>query len=226
MANRAVILGSTGLVGGHVLTLTCADAAYTNVLTLGRRDMPRAHEKHMHRVVDFSKSETLKDAFGTHDDVYCCLGTTIKTAGSRSAFRAVDYDYPRLAAELAKAAGTTQFLLVSALGANPYSSMFYNRVKGEVEQALTALQLESLSIFRPSLLLGERQEFRLGERLVSGPMRAVAKLMLGPLRKYRGIDAKDVARAMLNVAKRHEPGTHVYESDRIAELANAKLSGV
>jgi uncharacterized protein YbjT (DUF2867 family) len=152
------------------------------------------------------------------DDVFCCLGTTIKKAGSQEAFRRVDFTFAYEAAQLAANNGAAQFLLVSALGANANSSVFYNRVKGETEDAIAALPFVSVSIFRPSLLLGERAEFRLGERIAEPVMKALSFLLIGSLRKYRAIEARTVAAAMIEVAKAQPKGVNVYESDRIQEV--------
>ena len=174
--------------------------------------------QHVHRVLDFERLDPF-DSLERADDVFCCLGTTIDKAGSRAEFRKVDFDYVVRAGKFAKKAGAAQFLVVSALGANPESALFYNRIKGETEAALRALGLPALHVFRPSLLLGKRDEVRVGERLATLPLRAVGPLMLGPLRRYRAIDANVVARVMLCVAERELSGMHIYESERIVELS-------
>lgn len=214
---RATLFGPTGLVGGHCLALLVESPIYERVTTVGRRSVQLESSKHDHRLLDFDAPNAFA-SLERADDVYCCLGTTIRNAGSRERFRKVDFDYVVAAGSYTKSHGAARFLVVSALGADPRSSVFYNRVKGETEEALKALGLPELHIFRPSLLLGERVEFRLGERLAAVPARAFSPLLLGPLRKYRPIEAEVVARAMLEVATTGRPGTHVYESDRIAEL--------
>src|SRR5437899_2740652 len=143
---RAVLLGATGLVGGHCLDLLARESAYARVVSLVRREVPPASEKHDVSVIDFGNPSSYERLFQACDDVYCCLGTTIKKAGSQSAFRTVDYTYPLQVAERATRAGVHQFLLVSALGANPESGVFYNRVKGELERDLQKLGLRALHI--------------------------------------------------------------------------------
>ena len=150
------------------------------------------------------------------DDVFCCLGTTIKKAGSQEAFRQVDLSLVVSIAEVLRRRGALQFIVISSMGANPDSRVFYSRVKGEMERAVQALGYPCLRIIRPSLLLGHRQEFRLGEKfgVLLAPL--IAPLMLGAMRKYRPVQADAVARFMVRVAQ-EEPrlGVHWYESDRI-----------
>jgi uncharacterized protein YbjT (DUF2867 family) len=145
-------------------------------------------------------------------------------AGSREAFRRVDYDYPLALGRAARAAGAQKFLVVTALGADAKSRIFYNRVKGEVEQALAGLGFPELHVFRPSLLLGERGERRPAERIAMALAKPLGKVLVGPLEKYRAIDAAHVARAMVLVGlePREALGVTVYDSDRIASLARAQ----
>ena len=146
------------------------------------------------------------------DAVVCALGTTIKVAGSQEAFRRVDYDYPLALARLGLAAGAKQFVLVSALGANAKSPVFYNRVKGELEDAVRSLGYASVAIVRPSLLLGARREFRLGEEIA----KRFGFLAPG---KYRPVEARAVANALVTAVREQQPGVRVIESDEIRELA-------
>jgi uncharacterized protein YbjT (DUF2867 family) len=155
------------------------------------------------------------------DDVFCCLGTTIRAAGSREAFRGVDFGYVVGAAQAAAENGARQLLLISAVGADPGSRVFYSRVKGEVEDAVGELPFRGTQIFRPSLLLGKREQFRLGERIAALALPLVSFLLVGPARKYRPIKASAVAAAMLKVATTEPPGVNVFESNRIAALAAA-----
>jgi uncharacterized protein YbjT (DUF2867 family) len=154
------------------------------------------------------------------DDVFCCLGTTIKRAGGRDAFRAVDYDLPVKLAQVTRDCGADHFSLVSSLGADPNARSFYLRVKGETERAISAVGIRSLAFLRPSLLLGSREERRLGEsfgRIVATTLRP---LLVGSLRRYRAIDARDVAVAMVLVAASTPYGTHVVESEAISKIVH------
>jgi uncharacterized protein YbjT (DUF2867 family) len=213
----ALLLGATGLVGGHCLRLLLHEPAYTRVHALGRRPLGRAHPKLVEHVADFDRlGETAPEVRA--DDVFCCLGTTIAVAGSRQAFRRVDHDYVVAGARLALANGAKRFLLVSALGADERSRVFYNRVKGEAERDVSALGFEGVVILRPSLLLGERAERRRGEEMGKRVIRVIGPLLVGPLRKYRGIEAETVARAMVRQALANPTGVHVVESDQVSRL--------
>ena len=152
------------------------------------------------------------------EDVFVALGTTIKKAGSQQAFYRVDYNYPFQVAYLAQQRGAQRFLMVSALGANAASRVFYNRVKGEAENAIRELGLPKVWFFRPSLLLGERAESRPGEKLGQAIGKWIAPLLVGRLRRYRPIEADAVAAAMVYTAT-HEVPPGVIESDEIARLA-------
>ena len=214
----ALLLGATGLVGGHCLDLLLNDSAYGKVVVLGRRLVRTEHAKLEQHVVDFEHPSDFASLMLARD-VFSCLGTTIKKAGSKENFRRVDFTYQLGTARLAAEQGARELLLVSALGADARSSIFYNRVKGELEEAVSKLAYEAVNIFRPSLLLGERAEFRLGESVAELPMRYVSFLMVGPLRKYRPVHARAVAAAMLEVSKEQRTGTNIFESDRIRQIA-------
>lgn len=218
----ALLLGATGLVGGHVLDLLLHDPAYGSVLVLGRRAVAREHPRLRQEVVDFDR---VRDFAGEvrAQDVFCCLGTTIRAAGSREAFRRVDLDYPRAVAEAAARNGAERFLLVSALGADAGSSVFYNRVKGEAEDAVRTLPFQEVAILRPSLILGERAERRPAEALAQRLAPRLSPLLRGPLRRYRAVEAEVVARAMLRLAKSGGRGVRVVESDGIQALGGEEL---
>ena len=153
------------------------------------------------------------------DDVYCCLGTTIKKAGSKDNFRKVDFHYPLELAKIAKKNNVPQFNIVTAMGADAKSSIFYNKVKGEVEEAIIKLKIDNTNIFRPSLLMGDRKESRKGEKIGIALAKIINPLMVGPLRKYRGIKATDVARAMLINSKMPKEGLSIFSSDQIYDIA-------
>ncbi|HSX70792.1 MAG TPA: oxidoreductase, partial [Pseudomonas sp.] len=156
-------------------------------------------------------ADLLPQLDGRIDAAFCCLGTTIKQAGSQEAFRAVDHDLVLAFARRARELGARHFLVVSAMGANAQSSVFYNRVKGEVEEALKAMDWPQLTIARPSLLLGPRREFRLGERLAAPLLRWIPG-------RYRGIEAAVLARAMWRLALEESDGVRVVESDQLRRL--------
>lgn len=216
-SKTAIVAGSTGLIGSHILSQLLADARYGKVIALSRKALPISHPKLQIVAVTL---DSLSDVAPTliADDWFCALGTTIRQAGSQEAFRKVDYDYPLALGKQAAASGAEQFLLVSAIGAYSASSIFYSRVKGEVERDLCQLGLPKLHVFRPSLLLGERTEHRRVEKLWGVLMKGLNPLLLGRFRKYRAIQAADVATAMIRAANRPgKPGVHLYEGKQMFE---------
>ncbi len=212
MSRTALVAGATGLVGSHVLELLLADPQWSHVVTVGRRKPSQQHAKLEHRVLDLSGIERVSDLPHVAD-VFCCLGTTIKRAGSQPAFRLVDHDFVVGLARAGLRAGATQFLLVSAIGADPESRVFYSRVKGETEAAIRKLSYRGIQIFRPSLLLGDRSEFRLGERIAMLGAPMLPALLFGRLRRYRPIQAAGLAQAMIRIAKEEPRGPNVFEYD-------------
>jgi uncharacterized protein YbjT (DUF2867 family) len=222
MASRsAVLLGASGLVGGHLLRLLVDEPAYTEVCVLTRRPLGLEGGNVRETVIDFENPESYRGRLAV-DDVFCCLGTTIKKAGSQEEFRKVDFDAPVAVARAARSEGARQFLIVTAVGADPKSRVFYSRVKGEVEAALTTLEFpKGLKIFRPSMLIGERAERRPAARMAMAVMSATRGIFVGGMTVYRAIDAADVARAMLHAAMREEGGKPVeaYEGKRLFEMA-------
>jgi uncharacterized protein YbjT (DUF2867 family) len=195
-----------------VLALLLADARWSRVTTVGRRTTAQQHDKLEQRVLDLGELETVSDLPHSHD-VFCCLGTTIKQAGSQPAFRQVDHTFVVGLARAGLRAGATQFLLVSAIGADPESRVFYSRVKGETEAAIRRLPYQAVQIFRPSLLLGARPEFRLGERIATLGAPLLPALLFGRLRRFRPIQAATVARAMVAIAHEAPRGPNVFEYD-------------
>jgi uncharacterized protein YbjT (DUF2867 family) len=218
MNRKAVMAGATGLIGKELLHLLLENPSYTSVTSLVRRPTGIQHPKLHEVVIDFN-SLNISEVDLTGADVFCTLGTTIKKAGSQAAFRQVDYTYPLSLGSMAKDSGAKQFFIVTAMGADRTSKVFYNRVKGEVEEALQGLGLSALKIFRPSLLLGDREEFRFGERTAALVSSFIAPLFIGPLKKYKPIQARNVAKAMVFAAQQSLPSVQVFESDKIAEAS-------
>ena len=214
----ALVAGASGLVGSQVLRLLLEDPAYSRVTVLARRELPVSHNKLEQRIATFDRLAQIADFPRVHD-VFCCLGTTMKQAGSPDAFRKVDFTYVVELARVAVRHRASQFLVVTAVGADPQSRILYSRVKGETEEALRRLQFESIQIFRPSLLVGARARSRPAERLAGLLSPLVAWAFMGPLSRYRPIKARAVARAMVRVAREAPRGTHVYESKEIRRHA-------
>jgi len=207
----ALVVGASGLIGSFLLERLLDSPAYARVTVWARRPLAVTHPKLTVEIVDFAK---LEERRVEAQDVFCCLGTTIKQARSQDAFRRVDHDYPVALAKAAARDGAKRLLVVSALGASPRSGVFYNRVKGEMEAAVCAARVAQTSLFRPSLLSGPRKEERTGEKIG-----LVIGKVLGPLLgRYRPIHADLVAVAMQKVAEQDLPG-RIYESNEIRALA-------
>ena len=207
---RVLLAGATGLVGSQVLQRLLADTRCTAVVAPVRRPLPLQHPRLSAPLLDFD-APPLQAPWWQVDAAICTLGSTLKQAGSRQAFARIDHGYPLAIARAVKMHGCTVFALNSAMGANPRSRLFYNRVKGELEAALQAQDWPQLTIVRPSLLLGPRREFRLGERLAAPLMRWIPG-------KYRGIEAAVLARALWRLALEEGEGTRIVESDELRRL--------
>ncbi len=208
----AILAGASGLVGREILHGLLADKAVAAVHTLGRRPLAQQHAKHLHHVVDFAALTALPPAH----EVYLALGTTIKVAGSQAAFRAVDHDANLAVARQALAAGATRAGLVSAMGADARSSLFYNRVKGETEDDMHSLGFATLAIARPSFLAGDRES--LGQPVRSGEGLALrVSQWLKPLipANYRSVDVRKVAAALLQLVPAGRTGTQVVPSGEL-----------
>lgn len=207
----ALIAGSTGLIGSQLLQLLLNDDYYDRVKAISRKPLEITHPKLENIVLDFDRLAEHHDKLKA-DDVFCCLGTTIKKVKTKEKFRKVDFDYPVELAKLTKTNGAEQYLLVSALGADKNSKIFYNQVKGEVEEAIGHVGFKSYHIFRPSLLMGDRNESRSGEE--AGKVFFKYFGFLVPV-KYKGIDSIKVARAMQQLAAKHPQGMHIHESKEL-----------
>lgn len=215
----ALVAGATGLVGGHLVRQLIEDPAYVRVVVLARRPLDGPNSPKLQTIIaDFDALEYAMTAIAA-DDAFCALGTTIKKAGSQAAFRKVDHDYILAFARAAKSAGTKRFLLVSAIGADASSSIFYSRVKGETERDVSALGFEALHIFRPGLLLGERAERRTLEGIGMSLAPLLNPLMLGPARAYRSIEGETLARGMRGAARGNGKGIFIHAHDSILHHA-------
>jgi uncharacterized protein YbjT (DUF2867 family) len=209
MSRTALLAGPTGLVGQHLLKRLLANPRYQRVKALSRR--PLGHEEAKLELVqtdykDLAQLGAKLDA----DDVFCCLGTTMRKAGSRAAFERVDYHMVVDLARAAKAAGAKQFLVVSAVGASSRSPAFYSRVKARMEQAVADTEFDAVHILRPSLLLGERAEQRIAEDIAQRLVPLILPLFVGPLKKYKPVKADEVAAAMEQLAASQARGMHIH----------------
>ena len=203
-----LLAGATGLTGELLLDRLLNEPTVERVLAPSRK--PLADHPHLENPVG-DPAVFLPQLSGPVDVAFCCLGTTIKQAGSEEAFRAVDHDMVVAFAKRAREMGARHLIVISAIGADPESSIFYNRVKGEMEQSLRAQDWPQLTIARPSLLIGERLEERPAEKIAG----LFSKLIPG---KYHGIEACELARALWRLALEDQQGVRVIESDEVRKL--------
>lgn len=218
MASRsALVAGATGLVGGHVVERLAESADVGRVVVLVRKKTGKwPSAKVEEKVVDYDALDP--SAFAGVTEVYACLGTTIKKAGSQDAFRKVDHDYTLAVANGAKAAGVERFAVVSSVGANASSSSFYLRVKGETDEAIDKIHFPTLVIARPSMLVGNREETRPGEKAGIAISKAFSFAMVAGLRKYRPIEARRVAHAVVRAMR--ETGHRVLQHEDLVKLSS------
>jgi uncharacterized protein YbjT (DUF2867 family) len=212
----ALVLGATGLIGGALIRQLLEHPQFDRVVALTRRPLALQHPRLEEEIIDFDRPDPAKIR---GDVLFCAIGTTLKKAGSKEAQYRIDGIYPYEIGRIARENGLKKYLLVSSLGADAVASNFYLKTKGELEEKLRTLGFPSLVIVRPSILLGERTENRPGEKIGIVFARLLAPVLTGRLRKYRGIEAADVARALIALATANLPGVHVFESDRLTELA-------
>ena len=209
----ATVIGATGLIGGHLVEQLQADETFANIRVIVRRPVRFSQRKVEVKLVNFADPESFKLAMEGSDVVFCAVGTTqAKVKGNKEAYRKVDYDIPVNAARFCAETRCPQFLLVSSVGADSRSNNFYLKLKGEVEDAVQQQPIKSITIFRPSLLLGNRQESRPGEKIAQVVMPVFSFFLIGKLRKYKPVQARDVAAAMINAAKNAKPGRFILET--------------
>jgi uncharacterized protein YbjT (DUF2867 family) len=213
----ALLFGATGLVGNYCLKELLESPLYSTIKVFNRRKMEINHPKIKEYLVDFNDIETYADWI-VGDDVFCCLGTTRKKAGSKEAFSKVDYTYVLELAKIAAKNRANQFLLVSSMGADKDSMIFYSQVKGKIEDAIQNLEDWSVHIFRPSLLLGNRNETRMGEGLAMAASRLFNLVTDRIAPQYSAIRAEQVAVGILKAAQRVDNGVFIYESDEIQKM--------
>lgn len=211
----AVVLGATGLIGSHLLEQLLADDSFGIVRILVRKPVAVQHTKLQNVITDFANYEQYQKDLGTGDCIFCCIGTTnAQVKGNKTEYRKIDFDIPVNAARFGKEAGFQQFLIVTAASANSNSRIFYNRLKGEVEEVIATFSYQALHIFRPSFLLGNRAEQRMGERIVKSIFKAIAFLLPS---SWKPIEAADVAKAMIATAKKGKAGMNIYYFKEMTE---------
>ena len=217
----AVVLGSTGLIGSQLLQLLLDDNDFTTVRIVVRKPVTLSHPKLLVHVVAFNDYADMKEKIGMAHSIFCCVGTTQKkVGGDKNAYRKVDYDIPVNSAHAGIENGCKKYLLVSSVNANKDSRNFYLQLKGTVEEAISKLPFESVHLFRPSILIGNRDEVRPGEKIAQVSMKWLSFLFQGSLKKYKPIDSLDVAKAMIATAKKDAKGVKIYEYAEIKSAAN------
>ena len=212
MMKAAILLGSTGLVGSELVRLLAASPRYGSILLLNRRPLGHVDPKVSERIIDFDTPD-LTDISG--HDLYCAFGTTRRKAGSRAALQRIDCEYPTTIATHLREQGVERIFLVSSVGAKTGAASFYLRTKGRLERNIIGLGFTQTVIARPSLLLGEREEFRLGEQIAAVLMKLLTPIMWGSLRKYRPVAAINVARSLVQAANSRETGVKFIASDQM-----------
>jgi len=219
LKRTAIVFGATGLTGSNLAEELAETEVYDKILIFTRRKSQVSHPKFREIEFDITNIEAVKEEI-KGDDLFCCLGTTIKKAGSQEAFRKVDLEAPAKIASIAAENGVNQFIVISSIGADPGSRNFYLRTKGQMEQAVQKEPFKAVVILRPSMITGKRNEYRLAEEAGKMIFRPLEKLLFGKLRKYCSIKSKTIARAMVNIALTPQDKI-VFESNEIQELAGA-----
>ena len=218
MKKTAIILGATGLTGSILLEKLLNDDRYETIKLFSRKEIDGLPSKVNQYVGNLFELENFRADF-TGDEVYCCIGTTAKKTPDKAVYTAIDYGIPVASAKLAKENGISTFLVVSALGANAKSSIFYNKTKGEMERDVLSEKIDHTYILQPSIIEGKRNEQRIGEKMGLVLFKLVQPLFFGKLKKYRITEAEHIAQAMINLVN-STSGAQIITSDKIKEIAN------
>jgi hypothetical protein len=218
MAYKAIIIGASGLIGSTLLDILLTQPEYTEVFVLVRKEIAVKHKKLTQLVVDFDKLDDYADVITGHA-IFCCLGTTKKNTPDKNTYRKIDHDYPVKLAQIGAKNGVEQFHIVTALGADPNSSIAYPKLKGETEEDVKKSGIKSIYIYQPSMITGDRKENRPLEKIITVIMRVIDPLLIGSLKKYRSIPAKTIAMAMFKQSLTNNEGIFAYPSDKIKQIA-------
>jgi uncharacterized protein YbjT (DUF2867 family) len=218
MTNKAIIVGASGLIGSKLLNILLNSNGYDEVLSIARKKTRVTNTKLTQLVIDFDHLDNYAQSI-TGNALFCCLGTTKKQTPNLTDYRKIDHDYPVKLAEIALKNGVEQYHLVSSMGANAKSSSFYLKMKGDTEEDLKKVDLNSLFVYQPAMLIGHRKKARTGEWLMFGLMKLIDPLLLGSLKKYRSIPAQTVAMAMFKQSLKNKTGVFTYTSDKIKQLS-------
>ena len=212
----ALIFGSSGLVGSHLIDLITQDNNYSKIKLYVRSEPKKVNSKFEIIKVDFNKLEDYKDSING-DDCFFCIGTTRKNTPDKNEYIKVEYNLPVSVAKIAKLNSVNNFIYISSLGANPNATSLYLKNKGKAEEELVKLNFTNLSILRPSILVGNRKENRLGEKIGIFAMKTFSPLFFGNMKKYKPINVENVAKSMLQVAQKHYQ-KNIFESDEIVKI--------
>ncbi len=218
MSNKAVIAGASGLTGGHLLRSLLNAPEYDEVLVLVRKELPITHPKLVQLIIDFDQLHAFANAINGKA-AFCCLGTTKAKTPDAKAYHRIEHDIPIELAQLASANGVPQFHYMSSVGADAASGNSYLKGKGQTENAISKLPFKALHIYRPSVLTGDRDELRLGEKLAGAVMKIIDHLLIGDLKRYQSIPAATVARAMYKMSLKKDEGVFIHPSHHIKQLA-------
>jgi uncharacterized protein YbjT (DUF2867 family) len=213
-SKSALVLGASGLVGQNLTKILIDSSEYNEITLLLRKKLYIDSDKIHQEIVDFDNLGKYHSLFNV-DSVFCCLGTTIKIAKTKDNFIKIDLEYPVASAQITKQSGKGRFFVISAMGSDEKSKIFYNSVKGILERKLKELNLNSLHIFRPSILMGDRKEFRLGESIALALCKVLPFVFIGALKKYKPTKTTDLALAMYKASLSDNKGTCVHESEEI-----------
>ncbi len=216
----ATVFGATGLVGEQIIYELIQHPEFSRIKAITRKPLAMEHNKLLESVVDFDNWDGVEQAI-EGEVVFCALGTTMKKAGSKEKFRYIDFELPLKIALAAHKKGVEKFFVVSSIGADSKSNNFYLRTKGELEEALKDIPFKSLAVFRPSLLLGKRKEFRFGEKIGIMLYKLLKFLFVGPMKKYKGVHASSVAKAMVRLAD-YRLEYRIVESSEIRDISKRK----
>jgi uncharacterized protein YbjT (DUF2867 family) len=218
MTKTALVVGASGLVGRALVFELLKSKDYLKIIVLVRTDLVLKHPKLEQHIIDFDNLQNYSNIINA-DDVFCCLGTTYSQTPDKALYRKIDLVYPLTVAQIALQNQASHFIMVSAMGADKNSKIFYNRLKGEAEEAILQLNYPSISIVRPALLLGSRKKIRPVEQLAQYIFMVINPLMIGPLKMGKAIKAEIVARAMLKLAKQSKKGKQIYMNNELFDLA-------
>jgi uncharacterized protein YbjT (DUF2867 family) len=218
MAYKAILAGASGLIGSSLLTILLNEIAYAEVIVLVRKKTGIIHPKLTEIIVDFDKLDGIYKDINGHA-LFCCIGTTKNKTPDLADYFKIEHDYPVKLGHLAVKNGVKQYHYVSSIGANKNSKAYYTRFKGQTEYDLEQLDLPSLHIYRPSILSGDRKDYRPMEKFVNGLMSFINPLLVGSLKKYRSIPAKTVAMAMYKQSIHSDEGVFIHASDQIKQIA-------